>query len=235
MTETTTLVADENTKENATTAQEQPAPTSVDTAQAGQTAQPAEAVTETAPTEDGTKSTLAAEAAETETKTEEKAEPKAPETYEFSVPEGMQEGFELGEPITEAMSEVFRELDLSQEEGAKVVDSVLPAWQRYADELDAKANLQFQEAQATDKRIGGEKLDEHIAQAKEVATKLYPGLQPLLDSPWGSSPDLIHLLAAQHRAVSEDSLVGGNVSGQHRDLRDPQQRQQVMYRDYPSS
>lgn len=170
---------------------------------------------------------------EGEAKTE--AQPKAPELYEFDVPEGMPEGFEKDEAVFDALAEASREIDLTQEQAQGLVDKVLPVMHRRQVEQQAALHEQWMADTKADQDIGGTKLAENLAIAKQ-AVKAYgnDALQELLNSPFGSHPEVVRFLVKVGKTLSEDTFVGGTRGGESVDLNDDAAIARVMYPNTPA-
>lgn len=132
----------------------------------------------------------------------------APAEYDLKVPKGLPEGHELDEHVLEEFSGVARELDLSQVKAQKLLDKVLPAIHRRAQEQQNELHDKWIDAAKKDSEIGGAKFDENLATAKK-AVQAYGNkeLQQLLNGPIGSHPGVLRFLVKVGKTVSEDHFV----------------------------
>lgn len=136
----------------------------------------------------------------------------APETYTLKAPEG----HVLGDKATTALSEVARELNLTNDAAQKLVDKMAPALQ-----AQTQANIKsmvdgWAEESMKHPVIGGNKLQEHVALANRALALAPPELRQLLGpvsdggTGLGNHPAVIAGLAAIGRKLSPDTKV---VSG----------------------
>lgn len=133
--------------------------------------------------------------------------PKAPEVYDFKAPEGG--AFDT--QVIEAYSAIAKELDLPQDSAQKILDKVGPVIAaRQAEQITA-AQTQWAADTTTDKEIGGDKLNENLAVAKQALDKFgTPELHKFLaDTKLGNHPEVIRLLYRAGKAISEDKVLTG--------------------------
>lgn len=139
----------------------------------------------------------------------------APESYTFKSSE---EGLTVGDGVASAMSDVFRELDLTQDAAQKIVDKVSPAL-RAQTQANIKAMVDGWEAELqADPTIGGSKLPESLALATKALALGSPELRQLLGSTadggtgLGRHKAVVHWLAEIGRRLTPDTknVVGGN-------------------------
>lgn len=148
---------------------------------------------------------------------------KAPEQYEFTPPEG----HEFNPATLGAFEAVARELDLTQEQAAKVVDAVVPAMiaqhQEQAQQWRAQAEA--------DPEIGGDKLAESVKTASSFMQKFGgDGLTEFLNqSGFGNHPAVIRLFTKAGQAFSEDGFVPGRSAAA------PVSPQERAKRHFPNS
>lgn len=142
---------------------------------------------------------------------EQKAE--VPETYEFKFAEGLEvDASTLGE-----LSDVAKELGLTQEQAQKIADLGAKQSERWVEaqqKVLADAETQWIESVRTDKEIGGDKLDENVAVAVKALDKFgTPELKAFLkESRLGNHPEMIRLAYRVGKAIADDSVVPGGRS-----------------------
>mgnify|MGYP001232463122 CR=1 FL=1 len=179
----------------------------------GQNQQPA-----AAPETDG--ATLLGDGAEgdaAETKDEGEKPEGAPEKYEWAAPEGVT----LDESIMGSLSEVAKELNLSQDAAQKLVDKMAPAMaQRQAAQVQAM-RTEWRQASSSDQEFGGAKLTENMAVAKKALDAFgTPEFRQLLEQTgMGNHPEVIRTFYRAGKAISEDGLVSGSAPKAPRDAR----------------
>ena len=153
----------------------------------------------------------------TEGKTEPEAakvEPvlKAPEKYEFKAPEGQA----LDPAVMGKFEALAKELDLSQADAQKFVDSVAPEMLAVQKAAHDKLVTEWTDAAKTDKEFGGDKLNENLAVAKKaLETFGTPELTKLLnDTGLGNNPEVIRMLFRAGTKISQGSFVQGSQAPQ---------------------
>lgn len=138
----------------------------------------------------------------------------APESYTFKASE---EGLQVGDGVAAAMTDVFRELDLTQDAAQKIVDKVSPAL-RAQTQANIKAMVEGWERDLqADPTIGG-KLPETLALAEKALAIGSPELRQLLGSTadggtgLGRHKAVVQWLAEIGRRLTPDTKVvpGGN-------------------------
>lgn len=141
----------------------------------------------------------------------------APETYEFKAPEGG----EFDQQVIGAFSEVARELDLPQDAAQKVLDKMGPVLQARHDEQLSAAREEWASATKADKEIGGDKLGENLAYAKQAREAFTtPEFRDLLEkSGLGNHPEVIRVFVKVGKAISEDGFVTGGGKAASADAR----------------
>jgi hypothetical protein len=132
-----------------------------------------------------------------DTKPEPGAEPKGeepvvPETYEFKMPEGMR----LDADATKELSDVAKELKLTQEQAQRFADIGVKMRQREAEQFKATVT-EWVDTVRKDKDIGGDKLAASVALANKVAAL-------------GNHPLLVKWAVAIGSKLSEDTFEAGN-------------------------
>jgi len=152
------------------------------------------------------------------------AEAGAPEVYKFKPSE---DGSELGAGVQTALTEVSRELNLTNDAAQKLVDKMAPALQE-----QSKANIEamvtgWKEEAENDPTIGGAKLKENLAFAAKGLALCPPELRQLLGpvekggTGLGNHKAVIAGFAAIGRKVSPDTKV---VTGDSDGGGDPRKR-----------
>ena len=197
----------------------------------------AEAATETTTTEAGTTESASANASETlltgngeagnqeqetattDQKPEDKPgegseeKPEVPEAYEFTFADGM----EVDADTLGNLSELAKELGLTQEQAQKIADLGVKQSERWAEaqqQVLADAEKQWIDTLKADKDLGGDKLDENMAVAKGALDKFgSPELTEFLkESRLGNHPELIRWAFKVGKAIADDSVVPGGRS-----------------------
>lgn len=141
----------------------------------------------------------------------------APEAFTFKP---SPEGYEVGVETQTALSEVARELNLSNEAAQKIVDKVSPALrQQSLRNLNAMVDGWVAETK-NDPVIGGEKLNETLGYAQRGMALGTPELRQLLGpiseggTGLGNHKVIIAFMAAIGRKVSPDAkVVSGSEAG----------------------
>lgn len=138
----------------------------------------------------------------------EPAASKAPEKYEFKA----QEGQTLAPEVMSEFSKVAKEMDLSQDQAQKLVDSVAPQMLQAQQALHAKQVADWTESAKTDKEFGGEKLSENLAVAKKALDTFgTPELTKLLnDTGLGNHPEIIRAFYKAGKQISQGAFVSGS-------------------------
>ena len=152
-----------------------------------------------------------------ETKDEGEKPEGAPEKYEWAAPEGVT----LDESVMGSLSEVAKELNLSQDAAQKLVDKMAPAMaQRQAAQVQAM-QAEWRESSSGDAEFGGAKLAENMAVAKKALDAFAtPEFRQLLEQTgMGNHPEVIRTFYRAGKAFSEDGLVSGSAPRAPRDAR----------------
>lgn len=163
----------------------------------------------------------------------EKPKKVAPDAYEFKPSE---DGASVGAEVQTALTEVGKELDLSQDAMQALVAKVSPALR-----AQQKANLEAMtegwiDATKRDPEIGGPKLDESIRYAQVALEHVPPGLRKLLGpiaeggTGLGNHRDVIAGFAALGRKLSPDGKVVSGPTPQNRPPLDAEERLAMTYR-----
>ena len=182
----------------------------------GQNQQPAAAPETGSATLLGDGAAQAGDAAE-QTKDEGEKPEGAPEQYEWAAPEGVT----LDESVMGSLSEVAKELNLSQDAAQKLVDKMAPAMaQRQAAQVQAM-QAEWRESSSGDAEFGGAKLAENMAVAKKALDAFAtPEFRQLLEQTgMGNHPEVIRTFYRAGKAISEDGLVSGSAPKAPRDAR----------------
>lgn len=164
---------------------------------------------------------------------EQAEEQEAPETYEFNMPEGV----EMNEGLAEAVTPIFKELKLSQEQAGKLTEAYASAIQEQAQasqDAFAKQLDDWKTELKNDAAFGGEKFDENSGMVSQFIQKTVPAeikddvMSLFVSTGAGNHPGLVkyfhHL--AQTFPVGEDQPG----SGQHV----PNRGKSVEERMYPN-
>lgn len=139
-----------------------------------------------------------------------------PEAYAFKAPEGS----ELDKEAVAQFEPIARELNLNQEQAQKLVDlygsKVMPQLMKQQAEVWQKQVADWGDAAKADKEIGGDKFDGNLTRAKQALDKFgTPELREFLEtSGMGNNPELIRAFYKVGAAMSEDTLVTSNETGQ---------------------
>lgn len=155
-----------------------------------------------------------------EKKPEDEKPKGAPESYEdFKAPEGT----EFAAPVVDAFKGVAKELDLSQDQAQKLIDTMTPVMQqRYVENIQRISN-EWMERSKTDSEIGGEHFTKsmaNVARVRETFARNSDGqydadIMEFMNSPMGNHPGALKLLARAGAAISEAGFPTGGkaVSG----------------------
>lgn len=135
--------------------------------------------------------------------------PNAPEKYEFKAPENTT----LDDAVLGKLSEVAKELDLSQEAAQKLVDKVAPEMAKRQVEAFQKLNETWVTEVKADKELGGDKLQENLAVAKKGLDAVgSPALRALLEQTGlGNQPEVIRAFYKVGQFISQDRFVPGGT------------------------
>ena len=145
-----------------------------------------------------------------------------PETYEFEPPEG----FEVSEEVQsklDAFSETAKGLGLSQEQYQKLIEYDIQRGQAAQEALSdqyAERINSWAETVRADPELGGEKLQQNLAVAKQAIEAFgSPELSKLISAPseknpeglgLGNHPEFIRFMYRVGRSIGEDKLVEGD-------------------------
>lgn len=134
----------------------------------------------------------------------------APETYEFKP---SADGQELGEQSRTALSEVARELNLTNDAAQKIVDKMSPALQAQTQANIEKMVSGWINETKADPKIGGDNLRESLSLAQRALAHTPPELRKLLGpvseggTGLGNHVAIIAGFAAIGRKLSPDTKV----------------------------
>ena len=158
-------------------------------------------------------------------------EANIPDEYDFT--EAMPEGMEMDQGLAEAVSPVFKELGLTQDQAVTLTKA-------YAEHIQAAADQQAQqindmvsgwvETAKADKEIGHAAWKESVDYANKVIREFgTPELvnDVLVQQAMGNHPEMIRLLSRIGKAISDDSLVTGTAT----DTGDAAPREALWYGD----
>ena len=129
----------------------------------------------------------------------------APEKYEFSAPEGVT----LDPAVVGSLSEVAKDLNLSQESAQKLVDKMAPAIAAQQAESARALTEQWREQATADKEYGGAKLAENMALAQKAMDAFAtPEFKALLNQTGlGNHPEVVRVLYRAGKAISDDKVL----------------------------
>lgn len=144
----------------------------------------------------------------------------APEKYELKAPEGFPQ---LDAVLVDKFEPLARELNLSNEQANKLVDTMLPQVVARMNEQarDGWVNTieSWQQQVVADKEIGGEQLQSNLQHARRALDKFAtPELRSLIEHPGtdpkgmglGNHPEVMRLFVRLGKAMADDSFVSGN-------------------------
>ena len=144
----------------------------------------------------------------------------APETYaDFTLPEGV----EMDKGYLDALTPVFKEMGLSQEQAQRLIDHQA-AQVKAGDEARVQAFDQMTQewltAARADTEIGGDKFEQNVANARLAVQKFgTPELNKLFTSQGiGNHPEIIRAFARMGALLREDKPGDGNPASQERDV-----------------
>ena len=151
----------------------------------------------------------------------------APEAYEFTPPEG----HVLDDGVIGKFSEVAKELNLTQANAQKVLDTMAPAIAERQQAALQTLSAEWVEAAKSDAEYGGDKLGENLAIAKTALEKFAtPEFTKLLnDTGLGNHPEVLRVFVRAGRAISQDSVIPGKAAPQ------PADRLATLYDNTPKS
>lgn len=135
---------------------------------------------------------------------------KEPIEYDLKAPEGMQ----LDAEALDEFKGIAKELGLENESAQKLTDlgtKLAAKWEAKQVEAIQAAQAEWAEQSKTDKRFGGDALQENLGIAKKALdTFATPELKQLLDkSGLGNHPEVINAFYNVGKAISEDRFVNG--------------------------
>lgn len=135
---------------------------------------------------------------------------KKPIEYDLKAPEGMQ----LDAEALDEFKGIAKELGLENESAQKLTDlgtKLAAKWEAKQVETIQQAQAEWAEQSKTDKRFGGDALQENLGVAKKALdTFATPELQQLLNqSGLGNHPEVINAFYNVGKAISEDRFVNG--------------------------
>lgn len=135
---------------------------------------------------------------------------KKPIEYDLKAPEGMQ----LDAEALDEFKGIAKELGLENESAQKLTDlgtKLAAKWEAKQVETIQAAQAEWAEQSKTDKRFGGDALQENLGIAKKALdTFATPELKQLLDkSGLGNHPEVINAFYNVGKAISEDRFVNG--------------------------
>lgn len=167
----------------------------------------------------------------------------APEQYaEFTLPENMT----INAPVLDGMKELFKGLNLSQEQAQQAVEwygkTVLPDISATLEQARTATINTWIESVKSDPELGGGKLGQSLKTA-QVLIKEYPGkesfVQMLNETGIGNHPEMIRFLHHYGSTFREDRELIGNRGGGRKvisqaefDAKSPKDRAAIMKQGY---
>lgn len=145
-----------------------------------------------------------------ETKSEaDKAKSVVPEKYEFKAPEGVS----LDETMLGPLSEVAKDIGLTQEQAQKLIDKMAPALNARTVESVRAAQADWKVQQVKDTEFGGEQYAANLGLARKAMDAFATDeLRQLLDQTGlGDHPEVIRVFYRAGKAISEDSFVSART------------------------
>ena len=138
---------------------------------------------------------------------------EVPDEYDYSV--AMPEGMEMDQGLADAVSPVFKEMGLTQDQAVKLTQAYAAHIQATADEQGRMINDTMEGWVSTakaDKEIGHAAWNESVQNANKALREF--GTPELLDDVMiqqgmGNHPEVIRIFARIGKAISDDSLVTG--------------------------
>lgn len=135
---------------------------------------------------------------------------EVPDSYEFEVPEGM----ELDQGLADAVTPVFKELGLNQEQASKLTSAYAQVKQQEAQQAQADFDKQLDQWASeikNDKEIGGEAFDANAAIARKAVDEFgSPELKELLDTTgFGNNPHIFKFMLSVGKLLNEDQPGSG--------------------------
>ena len=135
---------------------------------------------------------------------------EVPESYEFQVPEGM----ELDQGLADAVTPVFKDLGLNQEQASKLTEAYAKVKQGEAQQAQEDFNQQLDQWASeikNDKDIGGEGFDANAAIARKAVDEFgSPELKDLLDNTgFGNNPHIFRFMLKVGKLLNEDQPGSG--------------------------
>lgn len=149
---------------------------------------------------------------EDEGKTED-GEAEVPDEYDFT--QAMPEGMEMDQGLAEAVTPVFKDLGLTQDQAVALTEAYAGHIQTMADQQAQQINdmvAGWVDTAKADKEIGHAAWKESVDSANKVIREFgTPELvnDVLVQQGMGNHPEVIRLLARIGKAVGDDSLVTG--------------------------
>ncbi len=134
---------------------------------------------------------------------------QAPEKYDFKVPEGM----EIDTALVDAVTPIFKDIGLSQEQAQKLVDAYAPHIQNkikaQQDEAVTTWNKQINDWKAETTKELGVNLKTELASAGKFIQKYgTPKLREILnETGLGNHPEVVKAFAKAGKALGEDTFV----------------------------
>lgn len=136
--------------------------------------------------------------------TETPAAPTAPEKYDFASVDG-----KVAPTVLAKFEGVARELNMTQAQASKLLDTVLPEMAAAQSAHQAAAIASWAEAAKADKEFGGDKLPENLAVAKKALDAFgSPELIQMLNATGlGNHPELIRAFYRAGQKISSGNFV----------------------------
>lgn len=151
---------------------------------------------------------------------------EVPDSYEFEMPEGMT----LDQGLADAVTPVFKELGLNQEQATKLTGAYAQVKQQEAKQAQADFDKQLDQWAGeikNDKEIGGEAFDANAAIARKAVDQFgSPEMKELLDSTgFGNNPHIFRFMLKVGKLLNEDQPGSGERA------QEPVSREQALYPD----
>ena len=132
--------------------------------------------------------------------------PKAPEKYDFKSAEG-----KVAPDVLAKLDGIARELDMTQEQATKLLDSMAPAIAQAQQNQRQALSTQWAEQAKADPEIGGTNLDANLGVAKQALAAFgTPALVKMLDETGlGNHPEIIRAFMRAGQKIAAQPVVTG--------------------------
>lgn len=152
---------------------------------------------------------------------EDDGDSEVPEEYEFN---NLPEGVELDQDMADAVTPVFKDLGLTQDQADKLVEAYVGAQTKAAEaqaDMIGQTMKEWVETAKTDKEIGHNNWDSSVQAANAVLREFgTPELvqDVMVGQGVGNHPEVIRLLARIGKAVSDDQFLTGEQTDTSADV-----------------